>query len=213
MINQKDYTDRFHKTAAPYRRCFFVGAVRPFASFFLLLFSFLFFSSCENSQKEIDTWTKPTVSVEEAKNIQTFLSQGGRLKAKLTAPLLKRYITDSQYVEFPKSLHVDFYNDSTVVVESQLNARYGKYYEFMNKVLLRDSVIVFNTKGDTMWTPELWWDQQKQEFYTDKPTVIRKIDGYYKGRKGFRAKQDLTDVLLFDLDNSWILSSESGFPQ
>ena len=181
---------------------------------FLLLFIPLFFIvSCENSQKEIDTWTRPTVSVEEAKNIQTLLSQGGKMKAKLTAPLLKRYITDSQYVEFPKSLHVDFYNDSTVQVESQLNARYGKYYEFMNKVLLRDSVIVFNTKGDTMWTPELWWDQQKQEFFTDKPTVIRKIDGYYKGRKGFRAKQDLTDVTLYDLDNSWILSSETGFPQ
>lgn len=197
------HTHTIQRTAAFSGRCFFVG---------FMLLALLFFTACENKPEDINVWTQKVVNVEEAKNIKTQLSQGGRLRAILTAPLLKRYIVDSQYVEFPKSLAVDFFNDSAVL-ESKLKSRYGKYFEFLNKVMLRDSVMVYNMKGDTMWTSELWWDQQRQEFYTDKEAVIRKIDGYYKGRKGFRARQDLTDVTLYDLDDSYILHDGSGFPQ
>ena len=78
------------------------------------------------------------------------------------------------YVEFPKTLHVDFYNLDTVI-ESKLDARYGKYYEAQSKVFLKDSVRVINVKGDTLYCEELWWDRNKigTEFYTDKPVKIR----------------------------------------
>jgi hypothetical protein len=127
--------------------------------------------SCENDVQEIKDLASKKTGVEEGKNIESYLSDGGRMKAKLTAPLMLRYQFDTTMVEFPKSLHVDFY-DSLTKVESQLNARYGRYLENDNKVFLRDSVVVFNRKGDTLWCSELYWDQAKRIFYTDKPAVL-----------------------------------------
>src|SRR5687767_11527330 len=51
------------------------------------LFLFLFlFASCENDPKIIELWTKKADLKEEAKHIESYLSQSGVMKAKLTAP-------------------------------------------------------------------------------------------------------------------------------
>lgn len=173
-------------------------AVLLMGCFFLLL-------SCENSKEEINAaFGKKSSGIEEAFQIESFLSQEGKTKARLTAPFMLRQVTDSNFIEFPRSLHVDFY-DTTSVVETILDAKYGKYREYESKVLLRDSVIVINIKnGDTLRTPELWWDQNKQEFYTDKPSHITKRDGTdIYSRNGMKARQDLSWYELYG--NSGIL--------
>lgn len=156
------------------------------------ILSCFLFLACENDQKTLDEWTKPRVLVEEAKNIETFLSQGGSLRAKLWAPYMLRYTSDTIYVEFPHTLHVNFF-DSLGRVDSHLDANYGKYYENLNKVYLRDSVLVYNMQGDTLRTPDLWWDQNKGVFYTDKDVWIRKEGTVLLG-KGMDARQDLSDI-------------------
>ena len=127
---------------------------------------------------------------EEAKIVESYLSQGGVMKAKLTAPLMYRYQRDTIYTEFPNTLHVDFYDDS-VRVESRLFSKYGIYYDNLNKVFLRDSVTVINNEGDTLRCPELWWDQNLQKFYTDKPARIDGIDKHIYCKDGIDAPQDL----------------------
>lgn len=180
----------------------FLRAALFMGCFFLLV-------SCENSKEEVDAaFGKKTSGVEEAFQIDSYLSQEGKTKARLTAPYMLRQVTDSQYMEFPRSLHVDFY-DTTGVIETILNAKYGKYREYESKVLLRDSVIVINIKnGDTLRTPELWWDQNKQEFFTDKPSHITKRDGTdIFSRNGMKAKQDLSWYELYG--NSGVLPTPS----
>ena len=61
-------------------------------------------------------------------------------------------------MEFPKDIHVDFFNDSTKI-ENQMDARFAEYYETKNQVFLKDSVKVFNNTSDTLFCQELWWDQ------------------------------------------------------
>jgi hypothetical protein len=96
-------------------------------------------------------------------------------------------------MEFPKSLHVDFYDDS-IKIESTLDALYAKYMQNDKKIFLRDSVMVVNLQtGDTLKSRELWWDQNKEEFFTDKPAELRQRNGnilYH--RNGLRAAQDLS---------------------
>ncbi len=159
-----------------------------------------FFSSCENDMTEVEQFGQKAIHVEEGKNIESILSNGGVMKARLTAPVLLRYQTQVPKVEFPKTLHVDFY-DSLKNVESQLFAKYGEYKENENKVFLKDSIVVFNIKGDTLFTDELYWDQNKQVFYTDKHVVIsqtqpqkQKIYGI-----GLVANQDLTKLTVKNL--------------
>ena len=113
-----------------------------------------------------------------------------KVKGKLTAPYMLRIPrADSPYAEFPRSLHVDFYND-TLRVESQLDARYGKYLNNQDKVFLRDSVVVKNIlKGDTVRCRTLWWDQHTERFTTDDPVRIYTPDKILYGT-GMEADQN-----------------------
>lgn len=153
--------------------------------------SCLFILGCENDEREINALTNKTVMIEKAKNIDVLFSHEGQLRARMKAPLMLRYQEDTVRVEFPNSLHVDFY-DSTRRVESWLDARFGRYYETFNRVLLKDSVKVINIKGDTLTTPELWWDQNTRKFYTDSTVRIVTKDKRIRGGKGLEAGQDLT---------------------
>ncbi|MBC7903217.1 MAG: LPS export ABC transporter periplasmic protein LptC [Gemmatimonadaceae bacterium] len=167
-------------------------------------------SSCENDEEEIKKLNQDRIALEEGRFIESYLSQGAKVKAKLTAPLMYRYVKDSSYVEFPKTLHVDFFND-TLAKESQLDARYGKYREFERKVFLRDSVVVMNIlKGDTLYADELWWNQDTQMFYTDKPVRIHKKDqSILRGKKGMESKQDLSDMVFFGTEGRGIVPKDS----
>jgi LPS export ABC transporter protein LptC len=172
----KKYTDQFVSIAAFIMSCFFMAG-------------------CENNEGIIGSLTERTREVEEARTITSYFSQQGIMKAKLTAPLMLRYPGDTVYVEFPKSLHVDFY-DTTTQIESRLDALYGKYFESENKVFLRDSVVVINVKGDTLWSPELWWDQKLEKFYTDKPVRYHTQFDRIIGNHGLDVKQDLSGVIF-----------------
>jgi LPS export ABC transporter protein LptC len=164
-----------------------------------LLLSCLFFYSCENDEAIVNKGNERKANIEVAHKVESLLSQNGKLKARLIAPYMLRYNLDTSYLEFPKTMHVNFY-DSTGKIESQLNALYGKYLESRSKVYLRDSVVVFNVKGDTLWAPELWWDQNTRKFYTDKLVRIRRTGQYIIGSKGMEAEQDLSDIIVYQLE-------------
>ena len=172
--------------------------------------SCLFLYSCENDVEEVNAWIRKKVMVEEATNIESLFSQGGKLRAKLTAPVMLRYQSDTIYVEFPKTLHVDFF-DSTGKKESQLDARYGKYFESLNKVYLRDSVVVANINGDTLRCPDLWWDQNTRKFYTDKLVRLKTVDKQIYGGRGMEADQDLSGWSIFEPTGTVLLKDSTAF--
>ena len=181
----------------------------PIAALFISCF---FIPGCENDEKKIDALLKNRTAIEEAFAIEAYLSQTGQVKARLTAPYMKVFQGDSPYYEYPRSLHVDFYAD-TAVVESILDARYGKYFQYNGQVLLRDSVVVINkVNRDTLRTHELWWDQEKREIYTDKPVRIYQPDKIIFGQFGLRAAQDLSRYDIFNTSGQ-VLVPPSGFPE
>ena len=172
----------------------------------------IFFISCENDRKAVDALTKNVVLKDVAINVQTLFSQNGKMKANLTAPvMIKVPASDSPYVEFPQKLHVDFYNDS-MEIETFLDCKYAKYFETLGKVYLRDSVIVITMQGDTLKTPDLWWDQNQKIFYTDKYAEYYGSTKTIYGGKGLRATQDMRSV-QFKYPTGTIQSSGSGFSQ
>ena len=168
-----------------------------------------FVCSCENDIRDVQNLNQKSIGIEEGKEIEGYLSQSGKVKAKLMAPLMLRYQKDTPKVEFPKTLRVDFYNDSTKV-DSKLFAKYGRYLENENKVFLRDSVIVFNITGDTLICKELYWDQNKAIFYTDKNVIIHKPDQKTYGT-GLVADQDFKNITIKKVHNSYIDLPDSSF--
>jgi LPS export ABC transporter protein LptC len=164
---------------------------------------------------------------EEAIDVVSYMSEGdevggklsARVKGKLTAPYMLRYQrSDTPYTEFPRSLHVDFYQaDSNAkanampVIESQMDALYGKYFQNQEKVFLKDSVVVKNIlRGDTVRCRELWWDQHTGKFYTDKPVRIYQKDKILYGT-GMEADQNFRWYTITKLTGT-VLTTESGMP-
>ncbi len=167
----------------------------PYISFTFLkvalagILIFIFYG-CENKLEDVKALSEKKNSVETVIDVIAYYSQQAKMKSKLTAPIMKHYLVDSPYYDFPRSLHVDFYND-TLLIESQVSARYGKWKENEHKVFLRDSVVILNIKGDTLHCQELWWDQQKKIFYTDKPIRIHRPAGISYGI-GLEADQNFS---------------------
>lgn len=187
---------------------------------FLLLTAGLFFAGCGDKAKQ--TVRRPRQIVpEEAINMEGLLSEpytdpagklSAKVKGKLTAPFMLRYQrADSPYEEFPRTLHVDFY-DSAMVVESQMDALYGKYLEGQAKVYLRDSVVVKNIlKGDTVHCQELWWDQHTERFSTDKPVRIYTKDKILFGT-GMEADQNFRWYTIRKLTGT-VLTAGNNIPK
>ncbi len=151
-------------------------------------------AGCENDPAAVRQINSRELGKDVARQVQVRYSLGGRRKALLTAPLMYRVQDTASYIEFPETLHVDFYNERGDSLESRLDARYAKYRDAQSLVYLRDQVRVMNTLGDTLYCEELYWDRSRKgvEFYTDKPVRIRRrlqiIDG-----TGMEASQDFKE--------------------
>lgn len=151
-------------------------------------------TGCENDPKEVDALTRKVIEIEEGKDIKALFSQSAHLKAYLQAPRMNRVKADTVYAEFPESLQVDFY-DQNQQLQNVVKARYARYFESMGKVLLRDSVMVYNVNGDTLHCKTLWWNQAEEIFYTDDSVVINTPMQQLKGT-GFWAKADFSKYTI-----------------
>ncbi|MEO5907989.1 MAG: LPS export ABC transporter periplasmic protein LptC [Ginsengibacter sp.] len=177
------------------------------------LFTGCFFvSSCENSPEDFNKLTSKRIGIEVAKDVKILYSIGNETKSRITAPLMLRHQELVPYIEFTKTIHADFFDDS-MRIESRLDAHYAKYMETESKVFLKDSVVVINTKGDTLYCKELYWDRRRtgEEFYTDKPVRIRTKTEILDG-DGLDAPQDFHNWHLIN-GRGIVRVSSSEFPQ
>ncbi|MEO6670837.1 MAG: LPS export ABC transporter periplasmic protein LptC [Ferruginibacter sp.] len=174
----------------------------------------IFLSACENDEKVVNSLNKKITGIEEAKQVVINYTLGGKTKSVLTSPLMLNVNDTVPYVEFPNTLHADFYNEEGVI-ESVLTARYAKYKQNQSIVFLRDSVKVINIqKGDTLYCNELYWDRNRRgtEFYTDKPVKIRTKTNIINGEGGMESSQDFKNWHIMETRNSTIKIPASKFP-
>ena len=176
------------------------------------LSSCFFMAACENDVDAVKALGAKVSGIDVGKDVAIYVSNDGKLGAKLTAPLMNRYLEDSsKMIEFPQSIHVDFYKDSNQI-ESQFSAKYAKYKETENMVYLKEDVVVFNTLGDTLWCKEMYWDQNTGKFYTEQDVVVKQHSPLAKiYGKGLEANQNLTDIRIFKPQaNSYAIIQDSS---
>jgi LPS export ABC transporter protein LptC len=174
--------------------------------------SCFFMTACENDVDAVKALGAKAGGIDVGKDVAIYVSNNGKLGAKLTAPLMNRYLLDSsKMIEFPTSIHVDFFKDSNQI-ESQLSAKYAKYKETENIVYLKDEVVIFNTLGDTLWCKEMYWDQNTGKFYTEQDVVVKQHSPLSKiYGKGLEANQNLTDIRIFKpQSNSYAIIQDSS---
>ena len=178
--------------------------------FIFLLLSVILLPACTNDPAEVRGLDKREPNIETGKNITAHFSQSANRKAYLTAPLMRRLLeADTAYTEFPEGVHVDFY-DERGVLNSVVDAKYARYFEGLDKVFLRDSIRVFNVNGDSLFCHTLWWDQQKEIFYTEDSVRVATPTQNQWGT-GLISKSDFTDFTILNTSGTFLWSDNGEF--
>ena len=171
--------------------------------------------ACENNVNEVKALSSKEGGIDIGRDVAIYISNEGKITAKLTAPWMNKYLQDKgRMIEFPKTIKADFYKANNTV-ESKLSAKYAHYIENESKFFLKNDVVVFNMLGDTLWSEEMYWDQNTGKFTTDKDVILKQHNPIAKifGR-GLEANQNLTDIKIFEKPQSSsyaIISDTSGF--
>lgn len=143
---------------------------------FFIFSLFIFITSCSRvptntyrSKKNYDSIS----SKEIAEKVLIEYTDSGLLKAKIKTPLMVGVKKVAEpYIEMPKGINVDFFN-TRGQVESFLTSEYAISYTNKKTIVLRRKVEVLNTKGDTLNTEELVWNQNTGKIVSDKFVIIK----------------------------------------
>ncbi|MGZ5244033.1 MAG: LPS export ABC transporter periplasmic protein LptC [Bacteroidia bacterium] len=147
---------------------------KPIYAIYTGLALICFFSCAKNDLKQVEELSKAkTIPVEISTGIEVIYTDSARLKAKLKAPEMRRYLSDEDpKLEMPKGVYVEFY-DKNGNVNSRLRGDYG--IRFINKNLTKvtGDVEVVNLQGDTLNTEELWWDENTEKVYSQQQVKVK----------------------------------------
>jgi LPS export ABC transporter protein LptC len=149
--------------------------------------------SCVNDLGDVKKITyDPKDPSEVTKDLEVFFTDSGYPKIRLYAKLSETYNLPKEITKFRKGLRVEFYNpDGTLV--STLTAQYGEILTSEGKMMVRDSVELYNyEKQQRLKTEELIWNQKDSLIYTDKSVVITQPTGILYGL-GIRTRQDFSE--------------------
>ena len=161
--------------------------------FFLLCCLPMVIIGCENDIAAVNELFRAfEPGVEIATDIDMLYSDSALVRVRVQGPTLVRHLDKIKpHDEFPDGLHVDFMEiDGSI--SSTLDADHGDRFTRDKKVVVRDNVVLQNTKGEKLETNELIWDELKGEVYTDRFVRITKPDEIILA-SGVRAKQAGTE--------------------
>ncbi|MGI8892932.1 MAG: LPS export ABC transporter periplasmic protein LptC [Bacteroidia bacterium] len=173
-----------------------------------LLLLFFTLASCEpDIQKVRLIADKEKFPLESGDNVELLYSDSARVKVKLTAGRMERYVGDEPYIEMPKGVVVLFYSDS-LTVKSSLTANYAVRYENRNIMEAKNDVVVVNEKGDILNTEHLIWDEKQAKIYSDEFVKITTKNEIIYGN-GFEANEDFTKYKIFNIKGTINLKTDA----
>lgn len=154
--------------------------------------------SCENDIEIINSFTNAAVLPDiSGKKVEMLYSDSGKVKMQLNADEIKQFgKAERPYVEFPKGIHVVFFDDS-LQSKSEIIANYAKYYQDERLWEAHGNVIAFNKEtGEKLNTEELFWDETLQRIYSNSFSRIESNNGILYGQKGFETNQKFKPIRL-----------------
>lgn len=163
----------------------------------MLVFALLL-TACENDIEKINMLnTSGEYPDVKGQDIEVIYSDSAKVKVQMFAKELNQYNrAEKPYSEFPQGMKVYFFNDS-MEIESEIHANYAIYYNDEKLWHAKGNVIAENHKtGERLDTEELFWDEEKEEIYSDSYTRIVNENGTFYGQNGFRSNQSLTEYTL-----------------
>ncbi len=172
--------------------------------FFYIGFALLF--ACKNDVEKVKviTQNKSDLPIEVGENVFISYTDSGTVRAKVYAPVMKRFAGEIRNEsEMPKGITVYFLSKQKKV-DSFLKARYAIRYERDRKMVAKNDVILVNSKGDSLRTELLTWDESRQLIYTDKFVRITTPDEIITGT-GFESNAEFTKYKINKISGTFDL--------
>ena len=177
----------------------------------LIFIGAILFSACENNLKKVEQISakKLIVPVDKSTGVEIIYSDSARVRAKLITPELLNFKTEKPYIEMKKGVTVIFY-DQNQQETSRLKADYAIRRERENIVELKRNVVASNIKGETFKSDELYWDENKRRFYSNKLVSITSKENVLYGTS-FWANEDFSYYEIVQSTGDLRLTGEQGF--
>lgn len=164
--------------------------------YFLPLLAYVFFScSCGDDIPVVNL--KDSLNIlpsESGKNVEIIYSDSALIKLKIYGDQMDRYIGEKQYLEMPKGVKINFFNNEMRVI-SELTAKYAIRHDTEKKMEAKKDVVVKNDKGETLNTDYLIWDETKKRIYTNAIVKVTTPKEIITG-EGLEATEDFSKYVI-----------------
>ena len=178
----------------------------------LLFGAAIFFYSCENDIEKVKAFgSQGTFPIVEASTFETMFTDSGTVRYHLKAPRLLQFENEgNEYLEFPEGMELVQFNANKEVISS-LVADYAKQFVKEQKWEAKNNVVATNSKGDTLKTDHLIWEEKTQKVYTEEAVEIIQPDAIWTGL-GLTADESLANWKIKRLTGVVYITMEDNKP-
>lgn len=164
------------------------------------------FVSCGNTTEEINQMVvQDEGPAEISEGVTMLFSDRGLAQMKLESPLMHRYELEKgkeMKMECPIGMKVTFY-DSLGQKESQLTSKYGVLFSKKEYIVVQDSVVFINRKGEKLNTDLLHVDFKKDSVYTHQKVTVSSPKGTISGM-GMHSNGNFTKYKVHNINHGEI---------
>ncbi len=158
---------------------------------------FVLFPACSGKDKNLAEAITERDSLPSMRSlgVTTLISDSGITRYKIITEEWTVFDKKNPpYWAFEKGVYLEKF-DSLFRIDASIKADTAYYYEKKKLWELRSNVSIRNLKGDKFDTELLFWDEKKEEIYSDKYIRIEQEDKTITGY-GFESNQELTEYQI-----------------
>jgi LPS export ABC transporter protein LptC len=156
----------------------------------VMAFAMTVFFSCTNDFKEIQQLSNVSFEPQtEAENINLKYTDSGAVKAILISPLMLDYSNAKfPFSEFPKGIDLTVFDSDNK--ENYVTSKYAISHTKNGIIELLDSVVITTNDGKKLITDQLFYDQKREWFFTEKHFTFKDENGNYIQGPGIDFSKD-----------------------
>jgi len=166
--------------------------VQTINKFYLLVL--ILFISCQNNTSDIQEFVEQDFPVEIIEDAELIHTEFGKIKVKISAKKIERFINSNPRLVFTDSIVVIFFDRNSDTL-SNLQANKALINETENLMHVSDNVILISSNGNKLETNYLSWDEKKEKIFTEENVIIT-TDKEVINAQGFVSDPDFIEYSL-----------------
>ena len=160
--------------------------------FYLLVL--ILFISCQNNTRDIKEFVEQEFPVEIIEDAELIHTEFGKIKVKISAKKIERFINSNPRLVFTDSIVVIFFDRNSDTL-SNLQANKALINETENLMHVSNNVILISSNGNKLETNHLSWDEKKEKIFTEENVIIT-TDKEVINAQGFVSDPDFIEYSL-----------------